>query len=158
MQLKLILTNTTSKEVSESVVQVEDKVIFGRHLGSPILLEGDAISRQHFSIAVQDGQPTVENLSSNGTMLNGAPLQGPDAIPLMTGDVLEVPGYKISIETQNDTSNDSAGEPSPSVGTKKAVAWKKMLQMVTTFFDPLEVVLILCAMACIALTAYYISS
>lgn len=158
MQLKLILTNTTSKEVSESLVQVEDKVIFGRHLGSPILLEGNAISRQHFSIALQGGRPTVENLSSNGTMLNGAPLQGQDAIPLIAGDILELPGYTIRIEEQTDPSTDSGSGASPSEGAKEPPAWKKMSRMVITFFDPLEVVLIICAMASIALTAYYMTS
>lgn len=158
MQLKLILTNKTSQEVSESFIEVEEKVIFGRQFSSPILLEGDAISRHHFSIALQEDQPTVENLSSNGTMLNGVPLQGRDTMPLVTGDILEVPGYEIRVEVQSAASGKTGDGASPESGASKGPVWNKVIWTAVEFFDPLEVVLLICAIATIALTTYYLIS
>ena len=156
MQLKLILKNKVSQKVSESVIAVEEKVVIGRHLGSPLLLEGDAISRQHFSIGLKDGQPAAENLSSNGTMLNGIPLQGEDALPLVTGDMLEIPGYEIRVEVQNGVEEGGARREG---GLEKDLpVWNRVIRMAVGFFDPLEIMLVMCVIATIVLITYYLTS
>lgn len=159
MQLKLILTNKTSQEVSESLVEVNDKIVLGRQLASPVLLEGNAISRQHFSIGLKDGQLAAENLSSNGTMLNGIPLQGQEAMRLVSGDILEVPGYEIRVEFVSADSGETGDGASPEGGSAKEVpVWNKVIRTAVEFFDPLEVVLVICALATLALTTYYFTS
>jgi hypothetical protein len=156
MQLTLVLTNKTSQEVTESLIELEDQVVFGRHLGSPMLFEGDAISRQHFSIELKDGRAAAANLSSNGTMLNGIPLQGQESMLLVTGDILAVPGYEIRVELAGE---DASGAASPQRGSANNVpVWNKVLRTAVGFFDPLEVLLLLCAIATIALTMYYFTS
>ena len=156
MQLKLILKNKTSQKVSESLIALEEKVVVGRHLGSPLLLEGDAISRQHFCIELKDGQPAAENLSSNGTLLNGIPLQGHDAMPLVTGDVLEVPGYEIRVEVQSGETG--AGASREGRAAHQIPVWRTAIRTALEFFDPLEVMLLLCAIATFALISYYLNS
>jgi predicted component of type VI protein secretion system len=157
MQLKLITTNKTSQQSSEVLLEIEDKVVVGRHLTSPVLLQGEAISRQHLSIALKDEQLTVENLSPNGTVLNGLQLPANESAPLITGDILELPGYEIRVEIPPE---DSEEESNAAAGSEaaKVPAWQKVLQAAVNFFDPLEVLLVICALAIIVLTTYYITS
>jgi len=162
MQLKLVITNKNSNEVSETLLDMQEPVVLGRHVSSPVLLQGEALSRRHFSIALKDGKLTAENLSRNGTMLNGESLPVEGTAPLEPGDVLEVPGYQMRVELPEESSGDSApdetGEVASARGTPaaKVPAWKKVIHAAAGFFDPLEIVLVLCALASIALTAYYL--
>src|ERR1700760_4479565 len=74
MQVTLIRLNTSTQETVETQVDIEDRVVLGRHLDSPVLLQGEALSRQHFALFITDDQLLVENLSVNGTRLNGEAL------------------------------------------------------------------------------------
>jgi predicted component of type VI protein secretion system len=161
MQLKLVITNKNSNEVSETLLNVEERVVIGRHVSSPVLLQGEALSRHHFSVALRDGNLAVENMSRNGTMLNGESLPVEGSSPLAPGDVLEVPGYEMRVELPEEGSSNS-GEPeteaaAPALGTpdEKVPAWSKFIHAAAGFFDPLEIVLLLCALASTALATYY---
>ena len=149
MQVTLIRLNTSTQETIEAQVDIQDRVVFGRHLGSPVLLQGEALSRQHFAIFMADEQFMIENLSVNGTRLNGDPLALQNPSTLQSGDVVEVPGYEIRVELREDSQNDAALEA-------KAPAWQSYGKMALTFFDPLEMTLLLCAIACICLFTYYL--
>src|SRR5258708_23235215 len=65
MQVTLIRLNTSTQETVEAQVDIEDRVVLGRHLDSPLLLQGEALSRQHFALFITDEQLMVENLSPN---------------------------------------------------------------------------------------------
>jgi predicted component of type VI protein secretion system len=160
MQLKLVITNKHSNEVSETLLDVEEQVVIGRHVSSPVLLQGEALSRQHFSIALKEGKLTAENLSRNGTMLNGESLPVESPAPIEPGDVLEVPGYEMRVELPEEKSGESetGAATAPGAPAVKGLAWKKVIRAAAGFFDPLEIVLVLCALASIALTTYYILS
>jgi hypothetical protein len=66
MQVTLIRLNTTTNETVEVQVDIEDRVVLGRHLDSPLLLQGEALSRQHFALFITDEQLMIENLSGPG--------------------------------------------------------------------------------------------
>jgi hypothetical protein len=149
MRVTLVRVNTATQEIIETQIEVGDRVFFGRHLGSPLALQGDALSRQHFALFLLEEQLMVENLSANGTSLNGEALTLKNSSAIQSGDVVEIPGYEIRIEV-GDSSQDKVAAASKTPG------WQKYRKIAADFFDPLEIVLLLCAFACICLFAYYI--
>ena len=151
MQVTLIRLNIATQETVEAQIEVEDRVVLGRHLGSPLLLQGEALSRQHLALFVLDDQLMIENLSSNGTRLNGEALTVQEPSTLESGDLVEVPGYEIRIELREAAQNQVAAE-------KKAPVWQTYSKMALGFFDPLEITLLVCALACIGLFTYYMTT
>jgi pSer/pThr/pTyr-binding forkhead associated (FHA) protein len=151
MQVTLIRLNTATQETVEGQIEVEDRVVLGRHLGSPLLLQGEALSRQHLALFVLDDQLMMENLSSNGTKLNGEALTVQEPSPLESGDLVEVPGYEIRIELREATQDQATAE-------KKTPVWQTYSKMALGFFDPLEITLLVCALACIGLFTYYMAT
>jgi pSer/pThr/pTyr-binding forkhead associated (FHA) protein len=151
MQVTLIRLNTATQETVEAQVDVEDRVVLGRLLGSPLLLQGEALSRQHLALFVVDDQLMIENLSSNGTRLNGEALTAQKPSPIQPGDLVEVPGYEIRIELREAAQDQVAPEKKPPV-------WQTYSKMVRGFFDPLEIILLVCALASIGLFTYYIAT
>jgi pSer/pThr/pTyr-binding forkhead associated (FHA) protein len=149
MQVTLIRLNTSTQETVEAQVDIEDRVALGRHLGSPLPLQGEALSRQHFALFITDEQLMIENLSGNGTRLNGEALAIQNPSALQSGDVLEVPGYQIRVELGGSPQSETTAET-------KAPAWRRYSTAALNFFDPLEITLLLCAAACIWLFTYYI--
>jgi pSer/pThr/pTyr-binding forkhead associated (FHA) protein len=151
MQVTLIRLNTSTQETVEAQVNLEDRVVLGRHLGSPLLLQGEAISRQHFALFITDEQLMIENLSGNGTRLNGESLAVQNLLSLQSGDLVEVPGYQIRVEQREASQNEATVEI-------KIPVWQSYGKMALNFFDPLEITLLLCAVACICLFTYYIAT
>lgn len=151
MQVTLIRLNTSTQETVEAQVNLEDRVVLGRHLGSPLLLQGEAISRQHFALFITDEQLMIENLSGNGTRLNGEPLAVQNPFSLQSGDLVEVPGYQIRVEQREASQNEAMAEI-------RIPVWQSYGKMALNFFDPLEITLLLCAVACVCLFTYYIAT
>jgi hypothetical protein len=149
MQVTFIRLNTSTQETVEAKVDIEDRVVLGRHLGSPLLFQGEALSRQHFALLIIDGQLMVENLSNNGTSLNGEALAVQSPTSLQSGDLVEIPGYQIRVELREASQNDATAEVEVPV-------WQSYSKVALNFFDPLEITLLLCAIACICLFTYYI--
>jgi len=151
MQVKLIRLNTSTQETVEAQVDIEDRVVLGRHLDSPLLLQGEALSRQHFALFITDEQLMVENLSANGTRLNGEALTVQNPSSLQSGDLVEVPGYRICVELREASQNEATEEI-------KVPVWQTYGKAALNFFDLLEITLLLCAIACICLFTYYIAT
>ena len=151
MQVTLIRLNTSTQETVEAKVDIEDRVVVGRHLGSPLLLQGEALSRQHFALFITDEQLMIENLSGNGTRLNGEALAIESPSSLQAGDSVEIPGYQIRVELREASQNEATVEI-------EVPAWQSYGKVALNFFDPLEITLLLCAIACICLFTYYIST
>ena len=151
MQVTLIRLNTSTQETVEAQVDIEDRVVLGRHLDSPLLLQGEALSRQHFALFITDEQLMIENLSGNGTRLNGEALVVQSPSSLQSGDLVEVPGYQIRIELREASQNEVMAEI-------KVTVWQSYGKVALNFFDPLEITLLLCAIACICLFTYYVAT
>jgi pSer/pThr/pTyr-binding forkhead associated (FHA) protein len=151
MQVTLIRLNTSTQETVEAQIEIEDRVVLGRHLSSPLLFQGEALSRQHFALFLTDEQLMVENLSSNGTRLNGEALALQNPSSLQSGDLVEIPGYEIRVEIQEASQNEATA-------AIEVPIWQRYGKMAFNFFDPLEITLLLCAVACICLFTYYIAT
>lgn len=104
MQVRLVIVNQASNESRSYDLRVDQKIIIGRHLESPVLLQGEGLSRHHFSLTVVDDALTIEDLSSNGTWLNGALLRGQAPARVTSGDTIEVPGHGIRVLVQDPVS------------------------------------------------------
>ncbi|RZU42247.1 FHA domain-containing protein [Edaphobacter modestus] len=151
MQVTLIRLDTSTQEATKAQIEIEDRVFFGRQLGSPLTLQGEALSRQHFALFIAEERLMIENLSGNGTSLNGEALTIKSPSSVQSGDVVEVPGYQIRVELQEALQNEEAE------GTKVPV-WQTYGKMALNFFNPLEVALLLCVIACICLFTYYVAT
>jgi predicted component of type VI protein secretion system len=155
MQLKLIIKSKNSPAITETQLEVNDRIVIGRYVDSPVSLQGEALSRQHFSLAVNDGQLMIENLSSNGTWLNRTALPVQESTSLQSGDIVEVPGYEMRIEIPAaiEVVSPEAGAPEA-----KVPKWSVILQAAIKFFDPIEALLLVCAVASIMLVTYYFTT
>jgi pSer/pThr/pTyr-binding forkhead associated (FHA) protein len=160
MEFRLVVTNNASKEVSVVALNVEKKVIIGRHLESPVQLQGEGLSRHHFSLTLIDGALAVADLSSNGTWLNGEQLKAQTTSRVKSGDVIEIPGYNIQVmgedagaALQKQSVVPSAAAPA----TKPAPAWQRPLVAALHFLEPSEVALLLTVAATAALIFFYVT-
>jgi predicted component of type VI protein secretion system len=160
MKLRLVVTNKESKESINFDLAIDDKITIGRHLGSPVLLQGDGLSRHHFSLAIVDGALSLEDLSSNGTWLNGALLKAQMSAQVKSGDIIEVPGYEMLVMMQSSDAPKSAQTeaPMPVSPAKSGPAWMRPLVAASKFFEPREVTLILFAAASIALICFFLNN
>jgi len=123
MQLQFVVTNKTLNESSNRDLVVEEKITIGRHLGSPIALQGDRLSRHHFSLMVVDGVLTIENLSSNGTWLNGSLLNAKMRALVKSEDIIEVPGYEMRVMVQEAEVPPGSQAPSSSASPSKEASF-----------------------------------
>ena len=95
MTLDLIVRRQNDPRSYPVVCELTGRSVFGREITSPVRLEGSEISREHFALTLQADGVYLEDLSANGTLVNG------DAVPrgrlrkLREGDVMEVPGYEL---------------------------------------------------------------
>jgi predicted component of type VI protein secretion system len=160
MQVRLVVTNKASKESSNCALALEEKIIIGRHLGSPVVLQGDRLSRHHFSLIVIDGALTVEDLSSNGTWLNGALLKEQMSAKVKSGDIIEIPGYEMQVIIQNtDAPQKPQAEAAMPVPSKEAgPTWKRPLVAALRILEPREAALLLFAVASFALISFFLNS
>jgi predicted component of type VI protein secretion system len=106
MKIQLSVTNLrdgTSTPVA-CPLAVAGRLVFGRDLSSPMDLEGPGVSREHFNIFEADGNVRIEDLSSNGTSLNGTRMAREEPRQLADGDTIEIPGYRIEVHFAEDES------------------------------------------------------
>ena len=159
MNVNLIVTDKLSAASVSTPLVVEGQISIGRHLSSPVPLEGFGLSRDHFSLEARDGALFVEDLSSNGTWLNGQRLSSHQAVPAQHGDVIEVPGYRIEISIPGTDGRPESSSPthSPSSEEKAVAPWFNTLKAVRDYFNAFEVALIVSALFTVALILYYVS-
>jgi predicted component of type VI protein secretion system len=159
MQVKLVVTNKASKESSNCDLLMDQKITIGRHLGSPVVLQGDRLSRHHFSLMVIDGALTVEDLSSNGTWLNGALLKEQMSAQVKSADIIEIPGYEMQVMIQNtDAPQKLQAEEALPVSSKESEStWKRPLIARSRILEPREVALLLFAVASFALISFFLN-
>jgi predicted component of type VI protein secretion system len=159
MQVKLVVINKASKESSNCDLAMDQKITIGRHLGSPVVLQGDRLSRHHFSLMVIDGVLTVEDLSSNGTWLNGALLKEQMSAQVKSGDIIEIPGYEMQVTIQNtDASQKPRTEETLLVPSKETGSTRKRSLVISSrILEPREAALLLFAIASFALISFFLN-
>ena len=159
MQIKLVVTNKVSKESSNCDLAVDQKITIGRHLGSPVVLQGDRLSRHHFSLIVIDGALTVEDLSSNGTWLNGALLKEQMSAQVKSGDLIEIPGYEMQVMIQNTHASQKpqTEEAGPVTSKEPGPSWQRPAVAALRILEPREAALLLFAVASFALISFFLN-
>ncbi|HTF67882.1 MAG TPA: FHA domain-containing protein [Edaphobacter sp.] len=153
MLIRFVVTDKALNESNNYDLAIEEKITIGRHLESPILLRGDRLSRHHFSLMVVDGALTIENLSSNGTWLNGSLLKAQMSARVKSGDIIELPGYEMQVTLQGtDAPQKTQAEVPAAVQSKTPSApWKRPLDVTLHILEPREVALLFFAVTSFAL-------
>jgi predicted component of type VI protein secretion system len=138
---------------------MDQKITIGRHLGSPVVLQGDRLSRHHFSLMVIDGALTVEDLSSNGTWLNGALLKEQMSAQVKSGDIVEIPGYEMQVMIQNTDApqKPQTEEVVPVPSKESGATWNRPLVATSRILEPRETALLLFAIASFALISFFLN-
>ncbi|MGH7818812.1 MAG: FHA domain-containing protein, partial [Candidatus Binatia bacterium] len=73
------------------------EIVLGKQTDCDIVLSNPKVSRRHARIAARNGGLYVEDLgSTNGTLLNGRPVDGERR--LAPGDVIEVGPFRVAVE------------------------------------------------------------
>lgn len=120
MEIQLSWEDPTSGELYERLLPVP--VAFGREANqipasvgeqqvTPIILASKNVSRFHALIASINGQLTIADHSSNGTIVNGQRMQQ-SSQPLSSGDTLRIGPYEITVTvpSQGNTTVTNATE------------------------------------------------
>ncbi len=159
MQMQLEVLSKASNELTRALFAINDKVAVGRHLSSPVLLQGEALSRHHFNFLLKEDGLEMEDLSSNGTWLNGKQLRKRVSARVKSGDVIEISGYRMEVilgVPGNSSGTRSAGK-SAQTSTDSKNSWSRPLMGALHFFDPFELVLILLVISIFALITFYLT-
>lgn len=93
--------------------QLADSVEIGRDASTNLSLDDDQASRRHARVSAQGDLAVVEDLgSTNGTYVNGQPIEGPRAV--RPGDRIRVGLTVIELRTAQDVQRQpSAVQPVP---------------------------------------------
>lgn len=151
MQIDLIIREESDPNPYTITCDLAERLVFGRSIGSPISLAGSDISREHFALLSRNGQVCVQDLSSNGTFVNGKPVSQKKSQKLSEGDVISVPGYEIELGRRLPIA--SAHEPEhftvPPQVEKAISRWSES-------FTLWEMIVIAAAIASFVLIIYYV--
>jgi pSer/pThr/pTyr-binding forkhead associated (FHA) protein len=93
----VVVTHQATGKTQTSEVPLDKKLTMGRDPAGPIVLEGRKMSRAHLTLWVDNGRVMLQDLSRNGTFLNGALCTNGVSVALAVGDLIEVPGYRIEV-------------------------------------------------------------
>lgn len=152
MQIDLIIRKEGDPNPYTITCDLAERLVFGRSIGSPVNLAGSEISREHFALFSRNGQICVQDLSSNGTFVNGNPVAQRKPQKLSEGDVISVPGYEIELGGRPPLG--SAYEPQhftvPSQVKKVVSRWSESLTL-------WEIIVIAAAIATFVLIIYYVT-
>ena len=97
MQIDLIIRKESDPNSYTVTCDLAERLVFGRGIVSPVNLAGSEISREHFALFSRNGEICVQDLSSNGTVVNGKPVPQNKPQKVGEGDVISVPGYEIEV-------------------------------------------------------------
>jgi pSer/pThr/pTyr-binding forkhead associated (FHA) protein len=97
VQIDLVIRKQNDPDSYTITCDLAERLIFGRSIGSPVNLAGSEISREHFALFSRHGEICIQDLSSNGTVVNGKPVPQQKPQKLGEGDVISIPGYEIEV-------------------------------------------------------------
>ena len=149
MRVQLLITRNSDSDFQAVTCDLDSRLVLGRDLASPAHLEGVGVSRDHFALVPQAGNLLVEDLSSNGTFVNGARLPARSPLQLKRGDVIEIPGYKIEMNWGSGQSEEAV-VPQPVVSSaanklRLPLSLQEFLASLTVW-ELLLIALVLCSL------------
>lgn len=138
------------------------RIVLGRGPDSSVPLEAPGISREHLEVQAEDSALFLVDLSSNGTWLNGARMPPRRKCRVAEDDFIELPGYELRFQMAGAAGNHSSTVAVPNAGnaaTRRALAPAEVRSgSLLRSLTPLELFLILVALASVALLVIYLSS
>jgi len=148
VRIDLIIRKENDPNSYTITCDLAERLVFGRTMFSPVNLTGSEISREHFALFSRHGEICVQDLSSNGTIVNGKPVAQMKPQKLSEGDVISVPGYEIQLGTRLATA--------PAHQRRHlAVLPRKGVFRLSELFTFWELIVIAAAIASFGLIIYY---
>ncbi|MGH9720241.1 MAG: FHA domain-containing protein [Bryobacteraceae bacterium] len=98
MQLSLVVTSKNDQSSQNVRCSLDERLVLGRTVDSPIPLDGAGISREHLAIESEGEEIFVTDLSSNGSWVNGDRIPRSRRHRVQPGDAIELPGYEIHFQ------------------------------------------------------------
>jgi len=116
--VELIFTVLSKADQSSQEVrrQMDGELIFGRTPDSPVPMDGQGISRYHFTVKLDGDRVILIDTSANGTWLNGTRLAKGDEYPVSPSDVVQIGEAKTGYEIRIASPVAAKPEPAAPVG------------------------------------------
>lgn len=97
MEVRFVILSRSGKPAKDQRLSLP--AVIGRGEGATLRLKEDSVSRRHCELIDRDGTVVVRDLgSTNGTQVDGEPLEPNVETVIASGSVLQVVGYRIMIE------------------------------------------------------------
>jgi len=147
VQIDLLIRKQNDTSPYTITCDLAERVVFGRAITSPIPFEGTEISREHFAVFSKQGVVYMEDLSSNGTRVNGAAVSTSKPRKLAAGDIISIPGYEIELDKRLLPADPGPVPLSPSTFSRPTIS--------APFLTAWEIVIVAAAIASFTLIIYY---
>ena len=151
MHIDLVIRQHSNPDSYTITCDLAERLVFGRNIVSPVNFAGSEISREHFAIFYRKGEICIEDLSSNGTAVNGSPLSEHEPQKLSAGDVISVPGYDIEVGKRLPVPLPQP--PDNVVAARAANLHQRYIEPFTLW----EMVVVAAAIASLLLIVYYVA-
>jgi pSer/pThr/pTyr-binding forkhead associated (FHA) protein len=153
----VVVTHQVSGKSQRAQVPRDKKLTIGRDPAGPIVLDGAKISRAHLSLSIDNGRVILEDLSRNGTLLNGSLCTHGVPIAVAVGDLIEVPGYRI--EVLMPVEEVAPVPPAQSELVQKVESTVPLIKPIRGFLhsrEGVEVMVFVTTVLSVCLIAYYV--
>lgn len=105
MPAKLIIESDIDKNRTELVFD-KSRITLGRRAGNDLHYNRPEISGNHAAFLIEAGLHYLQDLgSTNGTLLNGAPVVANEKYPLQDQDLITIAPYRITFVASRDMSS-----------------------------------------------------
>ena len=155
MELLISARSEADGELSSARFSLDGAVTLGRGAESPLLLDGNGISREHLRLHSEDDGVLVTDLSSNGTWLNSTRLKRGEPRLLAPADTIKIPGFEIHIELPNNPAKPVLKVPAESERTRGSFEFARAF---VASFSRIEKFLIAFALTTLLLVGVYLSA
>jgi pSer/pThr/pTyr-binding forkhead associated (FHA) protein len=158
VEVELVVTHVASGASENFRGPVVDRLSIGRDSSSPINLHGPSISRKHFDLIRTDRCLVVQDLSANGTWVNGQRAARGAQHRIYDGDLIEIPEYRIEIRLPDQKPQRASPAPNGASAdeARGQSSWLRRAHRVTASFDPLEGLVLLSAICSLGVILVYI--
>jgi predicted component of type VI protein secretion system len=95
VELELALETKETGAVTVERFPLNGRLVLGRGPESPVALDHPLISREHIALEYQNGGLLLEDLSVNGSWLNGQSLVRGRRYRVTESDRVQLPGYEL---------------------------------------------------------------
>jgi pSer/pThr/pTyr-binding forkhead associated (FHA) protein len=153
VEVELVVTHIVSGASERFRGPVMHRLSMGRDSSSPINFQGPSISRKHFDLICTDRCLVVQDLSTNGTWVNGKRAARGSQHRIHDGDLIEIPEYRIEIRLPDQMSQRVSPAPD-AASADKARGQSSWLRRAS--FDPLEGLVLLGAVCSLGVILVYI--